>query len=160
MKKVLLPALIILAGLCPDAVAQSAFTSDSANLNYEQFGMLAIQDGGRRKPIDTFARETLIRISGRSSYTDKTGRIWQPSDLLLSALLETHDWQNEPMVLVSLGKLKEQLSLDKTQRRFSFAQLVGSTELQRIANEARARKRAEQTLDRIQQEALGVSDRL
>ena len=64
------------------------------------------------------------------------------------------------MVLVSFDKLKEQLGLDKTQRRFSFAQLVGSTELQRIANEARARKRAEQTLDRIQQEALSVSDRL
>jgi cytochrome c-type biogenesis protein CcsB len=135
-------------------------SSSSGSLDFKQWGLLAIQDGGRRKPVDTFARETLIRLTGRSTYTDKTGRKWQPNDIVLSAQLETHDWKNEPMLLVSFGKLKEQLGLDKTQRRFSFAQLVGSTELQRIANEARARKRAEQTLDRIQQEALSVSDRL
>ncbi len=34
-------------------------------LDFHQFGLLAIQDAGRRKPVDTFARETLLRISGR-----------------------------------------------------------------------------------------------
>ena len=110
--------------------------------------------------MDTFAKETLIRITGKSTYTDNSGRKWQPNDFVLSALLETHDWKNEPMVLVSFGKLKEQLGFDKTQRRFSFAQLAGSIELQRLANEAQALKRAEKPLDRVQQEALGVSDRL
>ena len=142
------------------AASTDAAPADTSSVDFKQWGLVAIQDSGRRKPLDTFARETLIRLTGRSTYTDKTGRKWQPNDIVLSAQLETHDWKNEPMVLVSSGKLKEQLGLDKTQRRFSFAQLVGSTELQRIANEARARKRAEQTLDRIQQEALGVSDRL
>ena len=142
------------------AASTDAAPADTSSVDFKQWGLVAIQDNGRRKPVDTFAKETLIRLTGRSTYTDKTGRKWQPNDFVLSAQLETHDWKNEPMVLVSLGKLKEQLGLDKTQRRFSFAQLVGSTELQRIANEARARKRAEQTLDRIQQEALSVSDRL
>ena len=134
--------------------------ANSSSIDFKQFGLLAIQDGGRRKPIDTFARETLIRITGRSTYADNAGRKWQPNDFVLSALLETHDWKNEPMVLISSGQLIEQLGLDKTQRRFSFAQLTGSAELQRIANEARALKRAEKPLDRIQQEALAVSDRL
>src|SRR5213592_1312374 len=134
--------------------------ANSGGLDFKQFGLLAIQDGGRRKPIDTFARETLIRITGRSTYTDKTGRKWQPNDFVLSALLDTRDWKSEPMVLISLGQLIEQLGLDKTQRRFSFAQLTGSAELQRIASEARALKRAEKPLDRLQQEALSVNDRL
>ena len=129
-------------------------------MDFKQFGLLAIQDGGRRKPIDTFAREALIRITGRSTYTDNAGRKWQPNDFVLSALLDTRDWKNEPMVLISLGQLIEQLGLDKTQRRFSFAQLTGSTQLQRIASEARALKRAEKPLDRVQQEALSVNDRL
>src|SRR5438132_8743252 len=134
--------------------------ANSGGLDFKQAGLLAIQDGGRRKPIDTFARETLIRITGRSTYTDNAGRKWQPNDFVLSTLLETRDWKNEPIVLISLGQLIEQLGLDKTQRRFSFAQLTGSAELQRIANEARALKRAEKPLDRIQQEALSVNDRL
>jgi cytochrome c-type biogenesis protein CcsB len=142
------------------AASADAPVADSSALNFKQWGLLAVQDGGRRKPLDTFAKETLIRITGKSTYTNNSGRKWQPNDFVLSALLETHDWKNEPMVLVSFGKLKEQLGFDKTQRRFSFAQLAGSIELQRLANEAQALKRAEKPLDRIQQEALGVSDRL
>src|SRR5438552_12890858 len=134
--------------------------ADTGGLDFKPFGLLAIQDNGRRKPIDTFAKKTLVQLSGRSTYADTTGHKWTANDFLLSALLETHDWKNEPMVLVSFGKLKEQLGLEKTQRRFPFAQLSGSAALQRIANEARTLKRAEKPLERLQQEALSVSDRL
>jgi cytochrome c-type biogenesis protein CcsB len=134
--------------------------NDASRLDYKEFGLLAIQDNGRRKPIDTFAKQTVTQISGRSSYTDKNGKTWTPNDFLLSLLLDTHDWKSEPMVLVSFGQLKERLGLQPAQRRFSFSQLIGSPELQRIANEARALKRAEKPLDRAQQEALSVSDRL
>jgi cytochrome c-type biogenesis protein CcsB len=155
--------LLILASalLAGASLGQSTVSpADSSALDFKQSGLLAIQDGGRRKPVDTFAKETLVRITGRSTYTDKSGRRWQPDDFVLSALLETRDWKNEPMVLVSFGKLKEQLGFDKTQRRFSFAQLAGSAELQRLVSEAQALKRAEKPLDRVRQEALGVSDRL
>src|SRR5213595_1984450 len=147
-----------------DAMAQEQHSpqpgADTSGLDFHQFGLLAAQDGGRRKPIDTFSRETLIRITGRSTYVGKAGRKWQANDFVLSGALETHDWRGEPMVLVSLGQLKEKLGLDKTERRFSCEQLVASTELQRLTNEAHALKRAEKTLDRVQQEALAVSDRL
>jgi cytochrome c-type biogenesis protein CcsB len=153
-------AAVALFGATDYAASPDISDADTSALDFKQWGLVAVQDGGRRKPVDTFAKETLIRLTGRSIYTDKSGRIWQPNDFVLSNLLETHDWKNEPMVLVSFGKLKEQLGLDKTQRRFSFAQLAGSAELQRIANEAQALKRAEKPLDRVQQEALGVSDQL
>ena len=140
--------------------AQAPVAADTARLDYKQFGLLAIQDGGRRKPIDTFARETLIRVTGRSTYADKAGRKWTPNDFILSALLETHDWRNEPMVLVSLGQVIEKLGLDKTQRRFTFAQLTALPELNRLANEAHALRKAEKPLDRLQQEVMSVSERL
>jgi cytochrome c-type biogenesis protein CcsB len=130
------------------------------NLDSKQWGLLAIQEAGRRKPVDTFAKEALIRITGRSTYPDNTGRKWRPNNFVLSALTETHEWKNEPMVLISSGQLVEQLGLDKSQRRFSFAQLTGSTQLQRLVTEAQALKRAEKPLTRVEQEALSVSDRL
>ena len=77
-----------------------------------------------------------------------------------SALLDTHDWQNEPLVLVPLGKLKEQLGLPVTERRFTFAQLTGLPELNRLAGEAHALRKAEKPLDRLQQEVMSVSERL
>lgn len=150
-------ALVFAGEICR---AQTPVAADTTGLDYKQFGLLAIQDGGRRKPIDTFARETLIRVTGRSTYADKAGRKWQPNDFVLSALLETHDWKNEPMVLISIGQLIEKLGLDKTQRRFSFAQLTALPELNRLAGEAHALRKAEKPLDRLQQEVMSVSERL
>jgi cytochrome c-type biogenesis protein CcsB len=154
--------IAVLAALFGEIQVSAADVSptNTGNLDFKQWGLLAVQEGGRRKPVDTFAKETLIRITGRSTYRDKTGRTWRPNDLVLSALTETHDWKNEPMVLISSGQLVEQLGFDKAQRRFSFAQLTGSAELQRLATEAQALKRAEKPLTRVQQEALSVSDRL
>jgi hypothetical protein len=80
--------------------------ADTGGLDTKQFGLLAIQDNGRRKPIDTFAKEMLTQITGRSIYSDKAEKKWTPNDFLLSVLLGTRDWKSEPMVLVSFGKLK------------------------------------------------------
>ncbi len=134
--------------------------TDSAALDFKQLGLLAIQEGGRRKPVDTFAREALIKISGRSTYKAQSGKRWKANDLVLSALLDTHDWKNEPMVLVSLGSLIEQLGIEKTKRRFSFQELTTLPELQRLASEAHELKRAEKPLSKLQQEVMNVSERL
>lgn len=134
--------------------------ADTGSLDFKQWGLLAIQDGGRRKPIDTFAREALIKITGRSTYTTPGGKTWQPNDFLLSALLETRDWKQEPMILVSLGQLIEQLGLDKTKRRFSFTELTGNAELNRLATQAHEMQRAEKPLSRVQSEARNVRERL
>ena len=144
----------VLFGQQPDLPA-----ADSSALDFKQFGMLGIQDGGRRKPIDTFARETLIKLTGRSSYA-AGAKTWQGNDFILSMLLDTHKWQEEPMILVSLGQVIEQLGLDKTKRRFSFAQLTALPELNRLAGEAHALRKAEKPLSRVQSEVMAVSERL
>ncbi len=155
--------LVTLAGLGFARAEESAPRfegADTSSFDFQQFGLLAIQAGGRRKPVDSFAKEALIRLSGRSRYTDKSGRRWDGRDFVLSAMLETHDWKNEPMVLVSLGKLIEQLGLDKSRRRFSFAELSTRPELERLANAAQAKRKAEQSLERVEQEADSVEERL
>jgi hypothetical protein len=149
---------LFLSGVC---LAQSDMpAADSSALDFKQWGLLAIQDGGRRKPIDTFARETLIKTTGRSTYTDTRGKKWQANDFLLSMLLDTHDWKSEPMILVSLGQLIEKLGLDKTQRRFSFTQLTSLPELNVLAAEAHALRKAEKPLDRVQSEVMSLNERL
>lgn len=149
----------ISAATAPEPTA-AAVAADTSGFDFKQFGLLAIQDGGRRKPVDTFAREALIRITGRSTYTDQAGRHWRPNDFIMSALLETHSWQSEPMVLLSLGQLKEKLGLPVSQRRFTFAQLTVLPELNRLVEEAHALRKAEKPLDRLHNEAMNVGERL
>jgi cytochrome c-type biogenesis protein CcsB len=155
----LIPALcLLLSGVC---LAQTADmpAADSSSLDFKQWGLLAIQDGGRRKPVDTFARETLIKITGRSTYTSGA-KTWQATDFILSMLLDTHDWKKEPMILVSLGELKQRLELPEQQRRFSFTQLTALPELNALASQAHAAQKAEKPLTRLQSEVLSVTGRL
>jgi len=151
-------ASVILSAIC---VAQNADmpAADSSSLDFKQWGLLAIQDGGRRKPVDTFARETLIKITGRSTYTSGA-KTWQATDFILSMLLDTHDWKKEPMILVSLGDLRQRLGLPEQQRQFSFTQLTALPELNALANQAHALRKAEKPLDRVQNEVMSVTERL
>jgi len=158
LRFLVLAVLLPLSGVC---FAQNADmpAADSSWLDFKQWGLLAIQDGGRRKPVDTFARETLIKITGRSTY--KAGaKTWQAADFILSMLLDTHDWKTEPMILVSLGELKQRLGLPEQERRFSFAQLTALPELNALAGQAHALRKAEKSLSRLQSEVLSVTERL
>src|SRR5438477_12384780 len=56
------------------ALASHLSAADAPDVDFKQWGLLAIQEGGRRKPVDTFAKETLIRITGRSRYADKQAK--------------------------------------------------------------------------------------
>jgi cytochrome c-type biogenesis protein CcsB len=161
LKTRVLLTLLLLATIVPTSFAQhQVVAGDSSALDFKQWGLLAIQEGGRRKPVDTFAREALTKITGRSTYKAADGRKWKANDFVLSALLETRNWKEEPMVLVSLGSLVEQLGLDKEKRRFSFTQLTTAPEMQLLASEAHELKRADKPLTRLQQEVLNVSERL
>ena len=59
--RLILAALLFASLLAPLAFPQSEMpAADSSSLDFKQWGLLAIQDGGRRKPVDTFAREALM----------------------------------------------------------------------------------------------------
>ena len=130
--------------------------------DFQEFGKLAVQDNGRRKPTDTFARESLLRITGRSTYEAADGRRWTPNEFVLSMLLETHDWKKEPMILVGHRPLVEKLGLDPAQKRYSFEQLSKLPELEKMAKAVHQLRATEEKpeLDRMQQEVESVSGRI
>lgn len=140
---------------------EAAQTELSAS-DFKEFGKLAVQDGGRRKPMDTYARESLLRITGRDYYTTAAGRVWTPNDFLLSMLLETNDWKKEPLILVGHRPLVQKLGLDPAQKRFSFEQLSKAPELEKMAKEVHQLRVQEEKpqLDRMQQEVESVSSRI
>jgi cytochrome c-type biogenesis protein CcsB len=129
-------------------------------LDYHQFGMLAIQDAGRRKPVDTFARETLLRISGRSSYTDATQHLWSAPDFLLSALFNTHDWRKEPIILIPYHPLAARLGLDPQEKLFSLEQLGAATVLPSLVQQAQQLTQQQKEVPRDLKEAESLATRM
>src|SRR5438270_10150852 len=157
--RILLPTLSLFMGVVCFGQNAPPPVADSSSLDFKAWGLVAIQDEGRRKPIDTFAREALIKMTGRSSYS-AGGRTWEGADFILSLLLDTHNWKDEPMILVSLGELKQRLGLPGQQRRFSFSQLTALPELNALASQAHALRKAEKPLTRLQSEVMSVGERL
>ncbi len=118
-RRVFLALFSLLVLLAPAATRAALQEGD-----FKQWGLLAVQDEGRRKPLDTFAHDALLRITGGSFmgmdvYKDTAGRVWRPNDFLLSILsADGHDWKKEPLVLVNYRPLVQRLGLDARAEAF------------------------------------------
>ena len=119
---------------------------------------LAVQLDGRKKPLDTVARETVELIHGRTSYQAANGEKLDYLDTYLSMWLNNRNWNEEPLVLLSYRPLKERVGLDLERKYFSFSELIRSDLATLIQNVHQ--KAAGIDLDRDEREALTVEDRL
>jgi len=131
----------------------------AAPLDFKEWGCLAVQEGGRRKPMDTLARETLVRLTGQRDVT-AFGRKWEASDFLLSLLLDTQDWKKEPILLVGFRPLTERLGLDPTRKQFSYEELSHVAALTALVQEAHDVRDQGDKPDRLHQEAENTAGRL
>ena len=72
---------------------------------------IAIQDGGRTKPFDTFARETARRITGARAFGFQSVKGLEPSEWILSMLAAPERWRQEKIVKVTHAGLREAAGL-------------------------------------------------
>lgn len=75
---------------------------------------LPVQHQGRVKPFDTFSREILNSVHGRSHYKGKSA-----VHVILSWILIPDHWEKVPFVLVKSLQIKEALGLDPKKMRFA-----------------------------------------
>ena len=120
---------------------------------------LAVQLDGRKKPLDTVAKETVAQIHGKTSYTTLNGDKLDYLDTYFSLWFNDRDWNQEDFILFSYRPLKEQLGLDPDRKYFSFAELIQS-DLGAIIMTAREKQADNIDLNRDQREALTIEDRL
>lgn len=119
----------------------------------------AVQLDGRKKPLDTVARETVTTLHGSGRYQLTSGDVLDAPQTYWSLWLNSRDWNDEPFILVNYRPLKTQLGLPLEQKHFSFTTLVNS-DLGLILQNAHTKQLQEQSLTRNEQEALTLEDRL
>jgi cytochrome c-type biogenesis protein CcsB len=136
----------------------AAFATD---LDFSEAARIVVQAGGRKKPLETFAAESLQSISGRRVLTDlDTGSRTEALDVLFSMWFGTRAWQKTPLVLVSSAELRQQLGLSKTQRLFSFETLVASQHLSQLYQTVRSKRARKEELSPIEKQAEIVISRV
>ena len=120
---------------------------------------LAVQLDGRKKPLDTVARETVAQIHGKTSYTAADGEKLNYLDTYLSLWFNNRDWNQEKFILFNYRPLKEQLGLERDRKYFSFAELMQS-DLGSVIMSIREKQAEGIDLNREEREALTIEDRL
>ncbi len=120
---------------------------------------LAVQLEGRKKPLDTVARETVAQIHGRTSYQTSEGVKLDYLDTYLSLWFNNRNWNEEPFILFSYRPLKEQLGLEPDLKYFSFSELMRSR-LRDFLIATKKKQVAGIDLNRDEREALTIETRL
>ena len=73
---------------------------------------IAIQDGGRTKPLDSFARDLAKRVQGARPFGLDRIEGLEPSEWLLSLLAKPDEWRDRPIIKVTHAGLREAAALD------------------------------------------------
>jgi cytochrome c-type biogenesis protein CcsB len=87
---------------------------------------IAVQDGGRIKPLDTFARETARRVGGARAFGAESMQSKEPVEWLLAMMSDPEHWKGVPMIRVAQADLRVSVGLPEGRDRFSFDELVAN----------------------------------
>jgi cytochrome c-type biogenesis protein CcsB len=93
-------------------------------------GTMPVQENGRLKPFDTFARESLQLIYGKSHYQDR-----DPNEILFTWMIIPEHWIDTDIVEVRHAGLKEALKIDKEVKYLSPRKLFTNERLPLIFQE-------------------------
>jgi len=126
----------------------------------EPLRKIAIQDGGRVKPLDSFARELARRVQGARAFGLESVAGLEPVEWLISTLAAPDRWKSEPIVRVTHAGLREAAGLPHDRDRYSFQELAGHAGLRDAVGRARAKLDRNEELDPVEREVVELYETL
>lgn len=117
--------------ICGDALAAAGLDSDALRF-------LPVQDGGRVKPFDAFARETLQLVYGAETYTAPSGEKRPAVEIVLTWMLLPQYWDKQKIVRIDHRGLKESLKLDIGEKYFTPQELFENSRFTLVMQELQA----------------------
>jgi cytochrome c-type biogenesis protein CcsB len=121
---------------------------------------IAIQDGGRTKPLDTFARELARRVQGARAFGFESVKGLEPTEWVLSMLTSPDRWAKEKVVRVTHAGLRKAAGLPDGQDRFSLEELRSHPGFRAALDRVDGKMRRNEDLDPIDREILDLAETL
>jgi cytochrome c-type biogenesis protein CcsB len=104
----------------------------------EALRFLPVQDAGRVKPFDTFARESLQLVYGAESFTSARGEKRPAIEIIFTWMLLPQYWDEQKIVRIDHKGLKDSLKLSGEEKYFSPKELFANTRLTLVMQELQA----------------------
>lgn len=114
--------------------------------------LIAIQDRGRTKPLETFAQESVLYMTGKRSYK-KLPAIQVIFGWMIAF---EEDWEQEPFIRVDYAPLKTAIGLDTNRNFFTPEEIRTNLAFQKLVSEIRVKQRDEESLSELDKKALDL----
>ncbi len=118
----------------------SGFGAESPQFNLRLVEEMAVQSGGRLKPMNSFAREVVVFVTSKEKLAGKDA-----VSLLMDWLAYPDHWEIQPILPVSNRELRESLGVNGA-RRISPKSLSSNLAFMEQAEKTAAREEAGETL--------------
>jgi len=107
---------------------------------------IPIQHGGRLKPLDTFAREALQTVTGKTKFHNM-----EAIEVVFSWMFYPTTWNEAPVIEITLDAVKNKLGLNIKQKYFALSEIYRSSELQKLLQEVHEKQEREEKLNKLEE---------
>lgn len=104
--------------------------------------LIPVQDGGRQKPFDTFARETLTLVHGKARFKEKAA-----VDVLMLWVITPEIWLDVPFVEINNRALQEDLRLEPQKKHYTPKEVFENESLALLLQELNSYRAANKNLN-------------
>ncbi|HWN81376.1 MAG TPA: hypothetical protein VNM87_04725, partial [Candidatus Udaeobacter sp.] len=148
---------LVMALSAGSAMADKVTSPPSSNVDYSVAEWIPVQNGGRVKPLDTYARETARAITGKEKFGDLSAM-----DLLFTLCFKGESLADTELLKIGFQPFKERAGLDLKRQRFSYRELLNNPKFVEMVEAVRAKQHGgmSEDLDRIEREVSNVYGRL
>lgn len=107
----------------------------SAVAGFSELKRMPVQDGGRIKPYDTFAREVLQLVYGKQKYKGKLA-----AEVVFTWLLVPQHWEDAKIIQIRHNGIREALKLEHKRLFYSPEELMTNERVGLLIQELRTKK--------------------
>lgn len=130
--------------------------ASAESFDWSAAGQIAVQHGGRVKPLDTFARELVQQVYGSSSFEGQN-----PVETYFHWMSDGEKWAGEELFYIPKGPLREAMKLSQRHgNHFKMTDLQSNSGLMQLARDAQTADEAGEKLSFVQTKGNELLNRM
>jgi cytochrome c-type biogenesis protein CcsB len=150
-------AIAVITPLAGAAPSLPSSTPSAEAIDFSVARGIAVQNGGRLKPLDTYARETARSITGRETFKGMSS-----IQLLFTLAFNGESLGDTELIKIGFTPFKEKIGLDAKRQHFSYRELLNNDAFRDLVDKVREKQHMGMgdDLDRLEREVASVYGRL
>src|SRR3989338_7374644 len=104
------------------------------------------QHGGRLKPLDTFAREAVQSVTGKTKFHDM-----EAIEIIFSWMFYPNTWNETPVIEITGKEIKTELGLELEKKYFTLSEMYRLTQLQKLFQAVHEKQEREEKLNKLEE---------